>query len=402
MALWKKKSPSARVTGTEEPKGVRRVTRIKKNPSLKQEPAPTPHPARKLKLPKMNFERVGKLLRSRRFHWGVIGTLFVVLLGFGALLAFNYLFNSPHFSIRKLEISPTTHVEREDLIAITRLKPGTNIFRLSPGHIAKKLVAHPWIRSARVSRVLPDTLRIRVTEQEAKAAVLFTGGETPHCTPGSGECDQTPFYLVNNAGEVFKRALPSELEGQVIITGILRSTYLKDPHGTQRKLARALSMAQVYAQNPARPEISEIFLEGDIVTLFMKKTGTAVHLDIQRFSSLMATFDSFLGGIDFDLGKYSEVYMDNRESPDRIVCIPHKIPEDAKKEEEKALEKGAPSKKNGLRLSASNRRARKATNSAKLTVNKRHSIAARATPGHRRRAALRLTKKSKKLVSSNR
>lgn len=273
----------------------------------------------------------------------------MILLAFGAWLAYSYLFNSPHFSIKKVEMTPTTNVERAELITLAGLRPGINIFRLSPGSVAKRLVAHPWVRSASVSRVLPDTLRIKIREQEAKAAVLFSGLNKP-CSPAQGTCLQTPFYLINDGGEVFKRALPAELHGKVVITGVTRARYKQDPFGTRRMLKRALGLWDLYRQNRARPAISELFLEGDVVTLFLKSTGTAVHLDIHRFATLMDTFDSFLGGIEGDLSQFSEVYMDNRESPDRVVCIPHKLPEaepskDEQREGEKKIAKKIVAKK---------------------------------------------------------
>ncbi len=321
MSLFRRKP----VTQAPAPKGgVRRVVPVTP-PSPAPIADPTVEPTGPRAAPAVTFAQVTGLLGSRRFHYTLIGFSFVALLGAGAYLAVTYLFSSPHFAIKKVEFSPTVHVERSELVRLAGLKPGINIFRLSPGHIARRLKRHPWIRSASVSRILPDKLRIRVTEREARGAVLFTQ-KSGRCAPGQ-PCRETPFYLVDEQGEVFKRAEPAELEGKIIITGLLRSQYIGDPHGTGRRLKRALTLFDSYRSNPARPELSELFLQGDIVTLFMKKSGTAVHFDIQRFDSLVGTFDSFLGGVSQKLDQFSEVYMDNRENPDRIVCIPHHPPE---------------------------------------------------------------------------
>ncbi|MBU1537453.1 FtsQ-type POTRA domain-containing protein, partial [Myxococcota bacterium] len=265
----------------------------------------------------------------------------------------TYLFSSPHFAIKKVEFSPTVHLERQELIRLAGLKPGINIFRASPGHIAKRLKKHPWVLAAAVSRVLPDKLRIHITEHEARAAVLFSQ-KALNCKRGE-PCAQTPFYLVNQHGEVFKRALPSELQGKVIITGIPRSQYLKDPHATRRRLQRALELFASYQKNPQRPAISELYLQGDMITLFLKKSGTAIHLDILRFTTLVATLDSFLGGVDQKLDQFSEVYMDNRENPDRIVCIPRVLPSPALEStpENAKIEKKNATGQAGKRLTAS-------------------------------------------------
>lgn len=264
--------------------------------------------------------RVWRVLRSRRLRFGLAGLLFAAVLALGAWRAHQYLYGSPHFGLRHVELSPTYHVDRETILSMAGLEHGQNLFRISPGAVRRKLVRHPWIRSVTVSRTLPDTLHIEIVEHESVAAILFTG-ETP-CQGAACSPEENQFYLINAAGEMFKRATPDELRGRVIITGVSIDLYRTNPRGVARLIERSLAFLESYGQVPTRPELSEVHHAHDVLVLFPKHFPCAIHLESTDLSRRLEYLDHLLARLDLPLEKVRVIYLDDRENPSRVVVIP--------------------------------------------------------------------------------
>ncbi len=72
---------------------------------------------------------------------------------------------SPVFHARTIEVSGTSHLGRAEVLRLAGLAPGMNTLWLDSGAAARRLEANRWIASASVSRSLPSTVRIAVTER---------------------------------------------------------------------------------------------------------------------------------------------------------------------------------------------------------------------------------------------
>jgi hypothetical protein len=271
--------------------------------------------------------RIGRVLRSRKLHFGVAGLLFTAVLALGAWRAYQYLYHSPHFGLRHVELSPTYHVDRETILSMAGLEHGQNLFRISPGAVRRRLLRHPWIRSVTVSRTLPDTLHIEIVEHESVAAILFTGGEAP-CQGENCPPDGNQFYLVNADGGMFKRATPDELRGRVIITGVSRDLYRTNPRGVARLVERSLAFLELYARVPGRPELSEVHHAHDVLVLFLKHFPCAIHLESSDLPRRLEYLDHLLARMDLPLEKVRVIYLDDRENPSRVVVIPEEAEEE--------------------------------------------------------------------------
>ena len=265
-----------------------------------------------------------RILKSRRLHFGIAGLLFSAVLALGAYRGYRYLYHSPHFGLKHVEISPTYHVDRETIIAMAGLAHGQNLFGISPAQVRKRLVRHPWIRSVTVSRTLPDTLHIEITEHESVAAILFSG-ESP-CSAQACSLENSPFYLINTEGEIFKRATPEELRQKVIITGVHRDLFHKNPRSVQRVIRRSLDLLKLYQENPSRPELSEIHHAHDVIVLFLKNVPCAIHLESTDLPRRLGYLDDLLAKMDLPLEKVRVIYIDDRENPSRIVVMPEPEP----------------------------------------------------------------------------
>jgi len=81
------------------------------------------------------------------------------------------------FQVRKVEVQGTSRTSAEDIQTIVRREvEKTGVWKADLKGINTRLEHLPWVRAAIVSRVLPDTVRVRVSEREPRAVVRTASG----------------------------------------------------------------------------------------------------------------------------------------------------------------------------------------------------------------------------------
>jgi cell division protein FtsQ len=104
----------------------------------------------------------------------------VLAIGGGALLFAGYraAAAASFFQIRDVEIKGNSRASVEDAQMLVKRQVGeTGVWRADLKEISAKLERLPWIRTAVVSRVLPDGIRVRLTEREPRAVVRMASGK---------------------------------------------------------------------------------------------------------------------------------------------------------------------------------------------------------------------------------
>jgi cell division septal protein FtsQ len=82
------------------------------------------------------------------------------------------------FQARNVDVSGTSRASSDEIKAIVRRGVAqTGVWRADLDAISKELKTVAWVREAVVSRVLPDGLRVRVTEREPRAIVITSSGK---------------------------------------------------------------------------------------------------------------------------------------------------------------------------------------------------------------------------------
>jgi cell division septal protein FtsQ len=103
----------------------------------------------------------------------VFGTLFGLYLlwktGEVALNAFVY--ENPDFAIQQIDVATDGAIAPEQLRRWTKVKLGENLIRLDLAEVKRNLEMVSMIDSVSVERVLPRTLRVRVTERDPIAQI---------------------------------------------------------------------------------------------------------------------------------------------------------------------------------------------------------------------------------------
>ena len=82
------------------------------------------------------------------------------------------------FQVRNLDVSGAARASLDEIRAVVKKDVGqTGVWRADLAAISRDLKALAWVRDAVVSRVLPDGLRVRVTEREPRAIVRTGAGK---------------------------------------------------------------------------------------------------------------------------------------------------------------------------------------------------------------------------------
>ena len=106
------------------------------------------------------------------------GTLAVgvfVLVSAALLTGWGMLSTSRSLAVQQADVLGTEHLSRLDVLSAAGVGSDSNLLALSVGKIAARVGAIPWVRSVQVSRRLPDTVVIQVSEHRPKLMALVEG-----------------------------------------------------------------------------------------------------------------------------------------------------------------------------------------------------------------------------------
>lgn len=107
--------------------------------------------------------------KIRRFRGFTI--LVIILAMIGAVI---YGLKSPHFDVTTYEVEGNTYYNDEEIINMGDCNTGVNIFTgFKPSDIKKQLMKDPYMEKVRITRKLPSTVVIHITERKQTAAVVY-------------------------------------------------------------------------------------------------------------------------------------------------------------------------------------------------------------------------------------
>ena len=102
----------------------------------------------------------------RRLAFRVAGGIF------GAVMVWAALW-SPLLEVETIDVQGAAHITADDISEATGVL-GDNLLFLSAGKIASEVEELPWVAGARVDRLLPNTLRVRIVERSPALVVAST------------------------------------------------------------------------------------------------------------------------------------------------------------------------------------------------------------------------------------
>ncbi|MGH2733607.1 MAG: cell division protein FtsQ/DivIB [Actinomycetota bacterium] len=104
-----------------------------------------------------------------------IRKLLVAALMAGVIGLAGALWSSPWVMLRTIEVSGNHHALTAEVVAASGLAPGARLSAVPPLRVQHRVEAVPWVRTARVERVLPSKVRINVMERVPAAMVTAAG-----------------------------------------------------------------------------------------------------------------------------------------------------------------------------------------------------------------------------------
>jgi hypothetical protein len=101
----------------------------------------------------------------------VLKVSLAVALGVLAFVGYRTAVSASFFKVKTVDVEGATRASREDIRAAVLRLSNVGVWQTDLGAITGELKSLPWVRNAVVSRVLPDGLRVRVTEREPRVIV---------------------------------------------------------------------------------------------------------------------------------------------------------------------------------------------------------------------------------------
>lgn len=246
----------------------------------------------------------GRLFTAIRFLAGL-----AIVLGVAAAVAMSahrYAVTSSRFALEKIDVRGGKRIGPEQAQRLGGVTPGTNLFGLDTQLVEQRLLQDPWVKSARVVRELPSTLKIELGEREAVALAQI----------------QDTLYVVSSDGEPFKPLSAEDPVDLPVVTGISPTGLARDRGRELERLTRALEVLRQYRRlklertYPAQ----EVHLDpGGSVRLVIGSEGISLSLgsDSLRQRLLMAervvTESRAAGRLP------GIVFADNTAHPERVV-----------------------------------------------------------------------------------
>jgi hypothetical protein len=100
-----------------------------------------------------------------------------VIIGVFVFLGYRAAASASFFQVRTIETRGVARASVEAVQAAVRSEVSkTGVWRANLGEISARLEHLPWVRTAMVSRVLPDGIRVRISEREPRVVVHTSSG----------------------------------------------------------------------------------------------------------------------------------------------------------------------------------------------------------------------------------
>jgi len=223
-----------------------------------------------------------KLIFHRTLRVLVSLVSLVLIVSGGGLLA-KLLFDSSYFKVDTVQVENQARVSRDEIVALSDVSMGSNIFELDLDRIGRKIEENPWIYSARVQRLFPRTVVIRVEERSPMAVINLDY-----------------LYYVGTRGDIFKVLEVNDSLDYPVITGLERKDFLDRPEESRQHLHEMMGLIEelsgrhIFALN----DVSEIHLEPtDEIVLYTRNGGIPVRMGTGDYRGKLDRLERIYGDL---------------------------------------------------------------------------------------------------------
>jgi cell division protein FtsQ len=232
-----------------------------------------------------------------------------VVVGASAAVAWSihrYAMTTPRFGVENVVITGNSRLTPSDITQQGGIEIGKNLFSFDTRAAEAGIVKNPWVSSAKVTRELPNTLKVEIVER--KAAALAALGER--------------LFLVTKEGEPFKEVKAEDPTDFPLVTGITASELGRDRGGALERMRTAVGILEKYQTlKLARvypPE--ELHLEpSGHAMLTIGKQGITLALGLPPYARKIAMAAEVMGELRAKARTPGIVFLDNDAHPERVV-----------------------------------------------------------------------------------
>lgn len=111
------------------------------------------------------IENRENLIKKRKRKKTIIK--FFLLTSVLLIISLTLLLKLPYFSIKDIVVINNSNVTKDEIIKLSGIKNGNNIFNLNVGSIKDDILRNPYILKVEIKRKLPDKILINVNERSA-------------------------------------------------------------------------------------------------------------------------------------------------------------------------------------------------------------------------------------------
>jgi len=220
--------------------------------------------------------------------------------------AHHYALTSPRFAIHTVDLLGAKRSTLEQVKAQSGVSVGDNIFALDTDAAERKLLENPWISEVKVTRRLPSTLRVELTEREASAVVALA----------------ERVYLVTREGVPFKEVEPGDPYDLPLITGASPENLARDRAREIERIQTGLEVLHQYERVPlckVYPAEELHLADAGDVTLTAGRDGVTLELGTGPWRKKLLMAEEVVGELRRKGRTPGIVFLDNQAHPERVV-----------------------------------------------------------------------------------
>jgi cell division protein FtsQ len=218
----------------------------------------------------------------------------------------HFFVTTERFGIEQVEAEGSRRFSDEQLLSLAGVARGDNLFALDLEEAERRLSGNPWIATARITRKIPDTLTIRVTEHVAAALASI---------------DST-LYLVTRDGLPIKALEPGESSDYAIVTGVDAEALRLDRERALERVAAGVGVLARYHRLPLSkgyPAQEVNMAEDGNISLVVGNSGITFHLGKGPVRQKLLMAARVLARVRARKQTPTIVFLDNEAHPERVV-----------------------------------------------------------------------------------
>lgn len=217
-----------------------------------------------------------RVRRKRKKPNYVLRFLLILLL----LITASYFFmQSATFNVKNIVVLGNKEVPSEEVVKLSGLRTGINIFSVKPEPAIAALATNPLIAEARIKNDYPSSLEIQVTERKAVALVPSQNGMMYIDPEG---------YCIKEKRELSALDLP-------IITGtVIPAEFPLGKKFASADLAMGIEVVK-QLDDDMKKRITEINVKNNYISLYLTDNSEVRIGEPERLKEKLAMFDSIMG-----------------------------------------------------------------------------------------------------------